>query len=87
MSPNARDEIAEKIYAVLRPRLRFLGDGQPIPPDENLGKLGLDSMGAIDLLLDLEQTLGIKIPDALLTAETFETASSLERTVRSLVKD
>jgi acyl carrier protein len=78
------DAITEKIHATLRPHLRFLPKDQPIPADENLGKLGLDSMAAINLLFDLEQALDVKIPDELLTAETFETAATLEKTIRSL---
>lgn len=79
------DEISDKIHAVLRPHLRFLDKDAPLPPSENLGKLGLDSMAAINLLFELEQAFGIQIPDSLLTADTFETAESLEKTVRPLV--
>ena len=43
-------------------------------------------MGAINLLLDLEQALDIKVPDSLLTAETFETAASLEKTLSPLLQ-
>lgn len=85
MQPNPPNEISRKIHAALRPHLRFLEADQAVPPEENLGKLGLDSMAAINLLFDLEQALGIKIPDELLTAETFETAAALEKTLRPLV--
>jgi acyl carrier protein len=84
MNPTGSEETKKKIAAVLRPRLRLLDPAQPIPPDADLGELGLDSMAAIDLLLDLEQALHIKIPDSLLTAETFQTAASLERTILPL---
>jgi acyl carrier protein len=85
MSSSAADPLTAKIHDVLRPHLRLLEPGQPIPPDADLGQLGLDSMGAINLLLDLEQALGIKIPDSLLTAETFATVATLERTIRPLI--
>jgi acyl carrier protein len=86
MSGTQRDELTDKIHAALRPHLRFLEAGQPIPMNEGLGKLGLDSMAAINLLFDLEQALGIKIPDSLLTAETFETAAALEEAIRPLAQ-
>ena len=86
MSEHQSDETSEKIRTVLRPHLRFLPKDQPIPANEDLGKLGLDSMGAINLLFDLEQTFEIKIPDELLTAETFETSATLEKTVRPLIQ-
>ena len=81
----SEDPITQKIQEILRPHLRFLESGKPVPMDENLGKLGLDSMAAINLLFDLEQAFGVQIPDDLLTAETFETAASLEKTVRPVV--
>ena len=86
MNPLAPDAITEKIHAALRPHLRLLEPDQPIPPATDLGQLGLDSMGAIDLLLALEQAFGVKVPDSLLTAETFETAAALEQAVRPLVQ-
>ena len=80
------DDISQKVQSILRPHLRFLEKGKTLPMDENLGKLGLDSMAAINLLFELEQGFGIQIPDSLLTAETFETASALEKTIRPLVE-
>ena len=80
------DEISRKLQAVLRPHLRFLEPNAPLPPEEPLGALGLDSMAAINLLLDLETTFGVQIPDDLLSAETFETFASLEKTFRPLLE-
>jgi len=80
------DTIAQKLEAVLRPHLRFLGPDAPLPPTEPLGTLGLDSMAAINLLLDLETAFGMQIPDDLLSAETFETFASLEATFRPLIE-
>ena len=85
MNPTHQDPLTEKMHTVLRQHLRLLEQNQPIPPDADLGALGLDSMGAINLLLDLEQALDIKIPDEMLTAETFQTAALLEKTIRPLV--
>jgi acyl carrier protein len=79
------DEISRKFEAVLRAHLRFLEPGAPLAAAEPLGKLGLDSMAAIDLLLDLERTFGVHIPDDLLSAETFETVASLEATFLPLL--
>jgi acyl carrier protein len=80
------DTIAQKLEAVLRPHLRFLAPDAPLPPTEPLGTLGLDSMAAINLLLDLETAFGMQIPDDLLSAETFETFASLEATFRPLIE-
>jgi acyl carrier protein len=60
MGNTTADEITGKLLAVLRQHLRFLSDNQEFPMDTDLDKLGLDSMSAINLLLDLEQTFGIR---------------------------
>lgn len=73
-----------RFESVLRPRLRLLADGQPLDYAEKLGKLGLDSMAAIDLLMDLEASIGTPIPDELLTADTFATAQNLLDTLKKL---
>jgi acyl carrier protein len=79
------DDVSRKLEAVLRPHLRFLKPDAPLPAAEPLGALGLDSMAAINLLLDLETSFGVQIPDDLLSAETFETFASLEATFRPLL--
>jgi acyl carrier protein len=80
------DEISRKLEAVLRPHLRFLEGNAPLVPDQPLGELGLDSMAAVNLLLDLEQAFDVQIPDDLLSAETFETFASVEATFRPLLE-
>jgi acyl carrier protein len=77
--------IHEHYMGVLRRHLRFVGEQEPIPPERTLVEVGLDSIGTINLLLDLEESFGVSFPGALLTAETFRTAGSLEEAVSSLV--
>ena len=86
MNYTATHEIRAKLHGSLRRSLAFIEPDQPFPMETDLEELGLDSMGAINLLLDLEETFGIVFPDALLTAETFQTGASLEQAIRSLVK-
>lgn len=50
-----------------------------------LPDLGLDSMSAIELVLTIEERFGVQFPDELLVRETFETLSSLESAVRSML--
>jgi acyl carrier protein len=80
------DGIREQIFDLLRNRLRLRQWQQDLTSDSSLEALGLDSMTAIELLLDLEGTFGIVLPDALLTAETFHTPATLEGAVRSLLE-
>lgn len=78
------DAIKQKLHRILANHLQFVADGEPIPPDTDLRDLGLDSAGAIDLLLDLEQTFSVTLPESLVSAETFRTATTLEDALRRL---
>jgi acyl carrier protein len=62
---------------VLRRRLAYLPADVELPPDEPLKSLGLDSMQAVELIFDLEDELGVALPDEAMTAQTFATAASL----------
>ncbi len=50
-----------------------------------LTDLGLDSMTAIEVVLDIEETFDRQFPEELLVRETFATFSTLEAVVRSMV--
>jgi acyl carrier protein len=76
--------IQQDVLAVLRRHLRDLQEEEPVPLETHLRDLGLDSMGAVNLLLDLEQTFQVVFPDELLTEETFRSAASLSRALASL---
>ncbi|MCP5096083.1 MAG: hypothetical protein GY943_11055 [Chloroflexi bacterium] len=85
MEQIKRDQVTEKLLTILGKHIKF-GDGtQNIPMDKKLESLGLDSMGAINLLLDLEDGFEISFPGSLLTEETFSTAWSLNTAVSSLL--
>lgn len=51
--------------------------GEVLAPDEKLVTLGLDSLEAVQLLIDLELDFAIEFPDEVLTAEVFATVGSL----------
>ena len=76
------------LNAILQARLRallpFVGDSPTIDPDQDLRDVGLDSMVAIDLLLDLEERFQITFPDELIRAETFRSPRTLEAQIRGL---
>ena len=80
------DDFSQKLQGVLRRHLKFLEPGAVLTSDSALGALGLDSMAAVNLLIDLEEAFGTKIPDDLLSAETFDTLGSLESTFRPVLE-
>jgi acyl carrier protein len=66
-----------EFIAILRDHLKYLPADAGLAPDASLRDLGLDSMAAVTLMLDLEDAFGVTIPDGALTAATFRTPESL----------
>ena len=62
---------------ILKGYLKYLPSGQPLDADAALKKLGLDSMAAVSLMTDIEDTFRVLLPDSALTPDTFATAASL----------
>lgn len=85
MDSRDQDGLSDRFRSVLVAHLKF-HDGGPLPWGVELKELGLDSVGAINLLLALESHFGVVFPDSLLSEETFRTAASLEAAVVALVR-
>ncbi|MCX4694697.1 phosphopantetheine-binding protein [Streptomyces sp. NPDC048255] len=66
-----------ELVAVLRRHLPELTEETPITEDSSLAELGLDSMRAVDVLFDIEDTFGVSLPDAALQPDTFNSLAGL----------
>ena len=86
MSVVQKDNVTSQLNSILSKHLNLDDGAQPLVMDTTLEALGLDSMGAINLLLDLEDSFDIAFPSSLLTEETFRTPQSLAAAVRLLVE-
>lgn len=69
--------IETRLLNLLRPFLRLLPPNQTLAVDAELGKLGLDSLQSIDLLMALEQEFEVQIPDEKVTVDSFSTPAHL----------
>lgn len=72
-----------RLLALLRPHLRMLAADTPIRLDDDLGKLGLDSLESIDVLMEIESEFGVAIPDDQITVNTLATAGNLLQAIES----
>ncbi|MBF9128546.1 hypothetical protein I0C86_06015 [Plantactinospora sp. S1510] len=68
----------------LRQQLPLLPAEGELTPATNLYDLGLDSMRSVQLLIALEETLDISIPDEMLTAEAFRTPGDIWTLVQAV---
>lgn len=80
------DRVIGRLREVLGRHLKLLEGRAEVPLDVKLVDLGLDSVAAINLLLDLEQTFEVSFPGSMLNAETFKTASSLGSALETLIE-
>lgn len=78
-------DLRETVHTILRRHLPGLADGEPLPDDRSLAELGLTSLRSVDLVLDLEDALGVMLPDKLLVVQTFQSAASLTDAIAELV--
>jgi acyl carrier protein len=75
------------LETILRRYLVLVPEGQDLPLETELSALGLDSMSALTLLLELEEIFGISFPDSLLNATTFRSAKNLENVIQMLRRE
>ena len=81
----SEDELLAQVKAVLVETLAIEDRAASIGPDTRLfGALPeLDSLAVVELLVELENRLGIDAPEEAVTAENFETLASLTAFIRS----
>jgi acyl carrier protein len=79
-------EFSTRFESILRRHLRLVAADEPLPADANLVRTGLDSLGTINLLIELEDAFAVSLPAHSMTPATFETRASLEGAFRSLLE-
>ncbi|MEU6718010.1 phosphopantetheine-binding protein [Nonomuraea sp. NPDC046802] len=62
---------------LMRKALRLLEPQNPLPPDVSTARMGLDSLTTVELLLGVEETYGILIPDDMVGPRLFTTPQVL----------
>ena len=80
------EKVSTQLISVLRRHLKFVGSDEIFPWNAELEALGLDSVSAVNLLIDLETTFQINFPPALLTENTFRTTAALGQVMSGLIE-
>lgn len=76
--------VNDKLVKVLRDHLPEAGDDRPLASEDELVALGIDSLRLVELIIGLEESLNIVIPDDEMTAENFSTVGSVSSLVERL---
>jgi acyl carrier protein len=79
--------MSAQLDTILRRYLVLVPEGRDVPLETELTTLGLDSMSALTLLLELEEIFDISFPESLLNATTFRSAKSIENVIEMLRKE
>ena len=74
-----------RFESTLRTFLPFLDSTEALTPEMSLRDLGLDSMGMVELLADLESGYDVRFRDEALTMETFATPGVLWGVLSSML--
>lgn len=61
---------------------KLIETGSPLTAGTDLFSVGLDSMGIMQLMISIEETLGVRVPESQVTRDNFTSASSLAALVR-----
>jgi acyl carrier protein len=75
-----------RFMAIVRRHLHMLDAKDELALDTPLWELGLDSMTSARLVIELENDLGVALPEASLTATTFASARALWAVVRQAMR-
>lgn len=73
--------IENEVKSLVKQHIRFQS---VVNMTEDLTRLGLDSMGTINLLLDLEERFEMTIPDEYLINGTFSSIQNIINGIRSI---
>ncbi|ASU85331.1 phosphopantetheine-binding protein [Nocardiopsis gilva YIM 90087] len=74
----------ERFEELLRSYVPFLSADEPLEEDTDLRDLGLDSMGTVELLAQLEAAYDVRFVDEALTMETFASPGVLWKTLQEM---
>ena len=63
-------------------REKLFDGGQPLTDSTDLFAAGLDSMGIMQLLILIEQSFGVRIPDQAVTQDNFRSPVRIAKLIR-----
>jgi acyl carrier protein len=81
------EELGPLLTAVLHRNLQSERAGDELLESLELVALGLNSVSAINLLLDIEETFGVTFPASMLNEDTFRSVGSLRHALETLHRE
>jgi acyl carrier protein len=76
--------IDEKVAQIVAGLLPERAQSKPIAHDEPLTTAGLNSLGMVNLLLEIEASFSLTVPARMVTAKSFRSIDSISRLIESI---
>lgn len=83
-NPAAGDRSGPDPTATVRDLVARRATATEVPTAVPLADLGVDSLGIVGLIVDLEQAFGIRLPATMISSETFHSVDSIAAAIRTL---
>ena len=81
--PVSRPSVADTVRRLVAQQLNLNGYGHEVRPDEDLWRLGMTSLTCLGLMLSIEDTFGIELPEDALQDSTFRSINTISEAVES----
>ncbi|RSM57996.1 acyl carrier protein [Actinoplanes sp. ATCC 53533] len=81
--PAYQPSVADTVRSLVTKQLNLNGYSQDLRPDDNLWSLGMTSLTCLGLMLSIEDTFEIELPEEALKEATFRSISTISAAVES----
>lgn len=81
--PAYQPSVADTVRSLVTKQLNLNGYSQDVRPDDNLWNLGMTSLTCLGLMLSIEDTFEIELPDEALKEATFRSINTISAAVES----
>ncbi|KAB2343790.1 phosphopantetheine-binding protein [Actinomadura rudentiformis] len=81
--PADQPSVADTVRSLVTQRLNLNGYSQDLRPDDNLWSLGMTSLTCLGLMLSIEDTFEIELPEEALKESTFRSINTISAAVES----
>ncbi|MFI0453197.1 phosphopantetheine-binding protein [Actinomadura sp. 6N118] len=81
--PAYQPSVADTVRSLVTQRLNLNGYSQDLRPDDNLWSLGMTSLTCLGLMLSIEDTFEIELPEEALKESTFRSINTISAAVES----
>ena len=85
MTTNPQTSTLQTVRHVIDGQLNFSAHGHELGPDDDLWALGMTSLTCVGLMLALENTFEVELPDQLLAESTFRSANAIATAIETVL--